>query len=149
MKLVVDNVACTRGSLRVIEGVSFVLNPGEGLILRGPNGIGKTTLLRTIAGLQPPVEGTIDMPEEAVAYAGHADGYCRYLHGQRSYQHDRDERIGQRPGCQPVVHLQHCEQQPGCPDGFPDDDAADCQPAAAQHVARRSGCYHRIPRLNL
>jgi len=74
MELVVENVACARGSLRVIEGVSFTLKAGEGLVLRGPNGIGKTTLLRTVAGLQPPLEGRIDMPEDAVAYAGHSDG---------------------------------------------------------------------------
>lgn len=74
MELVVDNLACARGGLRVIEGVSFRLRAGEGLVLRGPNGIGKTTLLRTIAGLQPPLQGRIDMPEDAVAYAGHADG---------------------------------------------------------------------------
>jgi heme exporter protein A len=74
MKVVVENVACARGGLRVIEGVGFTLAPGDGLILRGPNGIGKTTLLRTLAGLQPALEGRIDMPEDAVAYAGHADG---------------------------------------------------------------------------
>lgn len=74
MDLVVENVACARGSLRVIEGVSFTLSAGEGLVLRGPNGIGKTTLLRTIAGLQAALEGQIEMPEDAVAYAGHADG---------------------------------------------------------------------------
>ncbi|MDJ0858030.1 MAG: heme ABC exporter ATP-binding protein CcmA [Dinoroseobacter sp.] len=74
MELVVKNVACARGSLRVIEGVSFTLRAGEALVLRGPNGIGKTTLLRTIAGLQPALEGQIELPEDAVAYAGHADG---------------------------------------------------------------------------
>ena len=57
-----------------MEGVSFRVAPGEALVLRGPNGIGKTTLLRTIAGLQPPAGGRIDLPEDAIAYAGHADG---------------------------------------------------------------------------
>jgi heme exporter protein A len=57
-----------------VEGVSFTLAAGQALILRGPNGIGKTTLLRTVAGLQPPVTGRIEMPDDAVAYAAHADG---------------------------------------------------------------------------
>ncbi|TBN41853.1 heme ABC exporter ATP-binding protein CcmA [Paracoccus subflavus] len=72
--LAVHDLVVARGGLRTVEGVSFSLAPGQALILRGPNGIGKTTLLRTIAGLQPPVGGGIEMAEDAVAYAAHADG---------------------------------------------------------------------------
>lgn len=72
--LAVYDLAVARGGLRTVEEVSFTLAAGQALILRGPNGIGKTTLLRTIAGLQPPVQGRIDMPDDAVAYAAHADG---------------------------------------------------------------------------
>lgn len=72
--LSVHDLAVSRGGLRAVEGVSFSLNAGEALILRGPNGIGKTTLLRTIAGLQPTSAGRIDIAEDAVAYAAHADG---------------------------------------------------------------------------
>ncbi|MDO5705468.1 MAG: heme ABC exporter ATP-binding protein CcmA [Paracoccus sp. (in: a-proteobacteria)] len=70
----VSDLAVARGGMRAVEGVGFALSPGEALILRGPNGIGKTTLLRTVAGLQPPVAGQIDMSPDAVAYAAHADG---------------------------------------------------------------------------
>ena len=63
-----------RGGVPVLEGVSFAVAPGEALILRGPNGIGKTTLLRTVAGLQPPLGGRIGLEREAMAYAAHADG---------------------------------------------------------------------------
>lgn len=72
--LTVHDLAVQRGGLRAVEGVSFSLAPGQALILRGPNGIGKTTVLRTIAGLQPPVAGRIDMLPDSVAYAAHADG---------------------------------------------------------------------------
>lgn len=58
----------------MLEGVSFTLPAGGALVLRGPNGIGKTTLLRTLAGLQPPLSGRISAPPEAIAYAAHADG---------------------------------------------------------------------------
>ncbi len=72
--LAVHDLAVARGGLRTVEGVSFALDPGQALILRGPNGLGKTTLLRTIAGLQSPVAGRIDMADDAVAYAAHSDG---------------------------------------------------------------------------
>lgn len=72
--LTVQGLAVSRGGLRAVEGVGFELDAGEALILRGPNGIGKTTLLRTVAGLQPPSAGSIEMAEDLVAYAAHADG---------------------------------------------------------------------------
>lgn len=70
----VRDLAVERGNVPVLEGVSFALAPGEALILRGPNGIGKTTLLRTLAGLQPALAGEVELPEEAAAYASHKDG---------------------------------------------------------------------------
>jgi len=74
MTLTVTDLACARGPAQILAGVSFALEAGEALILRGPNGAGKTTLLRTLAGLTPPLAGRIDMAEDAIAYAGHADG---------------------------------------------------------------------------
>lgn len=74
MNLTVTDLAISRGGLTVLEGVSLSLAPGQALVLRGPNGIGKTTLLRTIAGLQPPVAGRVTIPADGVAYAAHADG---------------------------------------------------------------------------
>lgn len=70
----VHNLAVSRGGRRAVEGVGFTLAAGEALILRGPNGIGKTTLLRTVAGLQPPTEGSVETKGDAIAYAAHADG---------------------------------------------------------------------------
>ena len=72
--LKVEGLSCRRGGLPVLEGVGFSVGAGEALVLRGPNGIGKTTLLRTLAGLQPPLSGSIEMPEGEGAYASHADG---------------------------------------------------------------------------
>ena len=72
--LTVTDVTCARGGLPVLTGVSFTVEAGQALVLRGPNGIGKTTLLRTLAGLQPAEAGQVDYPEDQGAYASHADG---------------------------------------------------------------------------
>lgn len=74
MMLGVHDLAVSRGGIAILDRVGFGLRAGDALILRGPNGIGKTTLLRTIAGLQPPLAGRMDLPPEGAAYAGHADG---------------------------------------------------------------------------
>ena len=68
------DLTITRGGIPVLEGLNFSLEPGRALILRGPNGVGKTTLLRTVAGLQPPLSGRVDCPPESIAYAAHSDG---------------------------------------------------------------------------
>lgn len=74
MELRVENLAVARGGVNVLESVGFTLLPGRALVLRGPNGIGKTTLLRTVAGLQPAVAGLVSVGGDAVAYGAHADG---------------------------------------------------------------------------
>lgn len=74
MELNVTGLSVARGGIPVLEGLDFALRAGEALILRGPNGVGKTTVLRTVAGLQPPLAGKIGLEREAMAYAGHADG---------------------------------------------------------------------------
>ena len=47
------------GASHVLHGVSLAMAPGEAVGLLGRNGMGKTTLLRAIAGLTPPRRGTI------------------------------------------------------------------------------------------
>lgn len=74
MELSVKDLACARGGISILEGVNFTLKAGEALVLRGPNGVGKTTLLRTIAGLQPALAGKIGVEVESITYAAHADG---------------------------------------------------------------------------
>ncbi|MTH98230.1 heme ABC exporter ATP-binding protein CcmA [Roseibium sp. RKSG952] len=51
MKLVADNLTIDRGDRRVFEDLSFTLSSGAALQVTGANGIGKSSLLRTLAGL--------------------------------------------------------------------------------------------------
>ena len=74
MTLTITDLTCARGGMTVLAGIDFALLPGHALILQGPNGIGKTTVLRTIAGLQPAQSGQITAPADSMAYAAHADG---------------------------------------------------------------------------
>ncbi len=74
MEIRVENLACARGGVPLLDALSLSVQPGQALILRGPNGCGKTTLLRTLAGLQPALAGSISLPPDAIAYAAHADG---------------------------------------------------------------------------
>ncbi len=74
MVLSVCDLSVARGGIPVLERVGLTLLPGEALVLRGPNGIGKTTMLRTVAGLQPPLAGRVEAAPESLVYAGHADG---------------------------------------------------------------------------
>lgn len=72
--LEVRDLTCTRGGAAVLAGVTLKVGAGQGLVLRGPNGIGKTTLLRTLAGLQPALKGDVIADTDSTAYASHADG---------------------------------------------------------------------------
>lgn len=57
--LEVGNLACSRGDHRLFSGLSFALHPGQIMQIRGTNGSGKTSLLRTLCGFIQPDEGKI------------------------------------------------------------------------------------------
>jgi energy-coupling factor transporter ATP-binding protein EcfA2 len=63
-----DNVATGPAREPVLESVSLDGRVGEVVALVGPNGGGKTTLLRTIAGLLNPISGTVQRTPGRVAY---------------------------------------------------------------------------------
>lgn len=57
--LEISELACAAGVRTLFSGVSFTVPNGRWLALTGPNGTGKTTLLRAIAGLVRPTAGDV------------------------------------------------------------------------------------------
>ena len=58
-----NNLAVGYGSHKVLEHVDLTIRPGEVIALVGVNGSGKSTLIRTVTGLQAPLEGEILLDE--------------------------------------------------------------------------------------
>jgi heme exporter protein A len=76
------NLTCVRGTRRLFKDLNFTVAPGELIELRGPNGSGKTSLLRILCGLATPAGGDVLWDGEnirklaenysaMVAYLGH------------------------------------------------------------------------------
>lgn len=58
-RIEVHDLAISRGGRRLISGLSFAARPGEMLGIAGPSGVGKSSLLATLAGWLGPDDGTI------------------------------------------------------------------------------------------
>lgn len=85
MTLQARGLACIRGDLELFAELDFAIAPGEALQVAGPNGSGKTSLLRMLCGLVQPAEGEVfwngrnirALREEfcsQLIYIGHANG---------------------------------------------------------------------------
>jgi heme exporter protein A len=58
--LAARDLACRRGDRVLFAGLSLDLGPGQALHVQGPNGIGKSSLLRILAGLLAPIAGAVE-----------------------------------------------------------------------------------------
>ena len=93
-----DALACARGGRLVFQGLSLRAHAGDIVAIEGPNGSGKTSLLRVLAGLLVPSEGTVCLraahreyrdPEERrelVGWLGHQEGVRSQLTAAENLQ---------------------------------------------------------------
>ncbi|HLI99207.1 MAG TPA: heme ABC exporter ATP-binding protein CcmA [Bradyrhizobium sp.] len=83
MQLSGCDVRCVRGGREIFSGLNFRAASGEALALVGPNGSGKTSLLRLMAGVLAPCGGSIILEGgdseltlgEQAHYLGHRDAF--------------------------------------------------------------------------
>lgn len=64
--LTLKNIRKNYGTVRVLEKVSFSIGEGQKVALVGQNGVGKSTLLKIIAGIETPERGTIQKPNRVL-----------------------------------------------------------------------------------
>ena len=60
------NLAVHRGTQLLVDELSCSIGPFEAVWLTGPNGVGKSTLLRVLAGVQPPLRGRVTINSDFI-----------------------------------------------------------------------------------
>jgi len=86
VSLTAEKLALTRGDRQLFADLDFTVTAGEALVVEGANGVGKTSLLRLIAGFLPPTMGYVRIATDQravsdgeergrfVGWLGHQDG---------------------------------------------------------------------------
>jgi len=96
LRLTIQDLGLERGGRSLIRGLAFELVSGQALLVRGPNGVGKTSLLRVLAGLLPHQTGTITLtgqsftPQTSVALHSHYVGHAEALKGALTAKENLD-----------------------------------------------------------
>ncbi len=123
MRLSGRGIRCARGGREVFSGLDFETCSGEALAVLGPNGSGKTSLLRMIAGLLAPAAGSIELaggdveltlPEQA-HYVGHRDALkpaLSVIENLAFWQDFLGGEASDAKGCLATVGLDHAIHLP-------------------------------------
>lgn len=86
-----DGLECVRGERRLFRDLSFTLAPGTLLRVEGPNGSGKTSLLRMLCGLLIPAAGAVRWHGSDIRRLGESyRGTLAYIGHQNAIKDDLD-----------------------------------------------------------
>ena len=78
--IVAQNIGYKINENKLFHNISFDINRGEALHIKGRNGSGKSTLIRIILGITEPVKGTIENKStKEICYLGHKNALKTYL----------------------------------------------------------------------
>ena len=78
--IVAENIGYKINENKLFHRMSFNIDRGEALHIKGSNGSGKSTLIRIILGITQPVKGTIENKStKEICYLGHKNALKSYL----------------------------------------------------------------------
>jgi heme exporter protein A len=123
MRLSGRGVTCVRGGREVFADLDFEVGSGEVLAVTGQNGSGKTSLLRLVAGLLMPTEGTIALEggeaeltlAEQAHYLGHRDALKPALSVEENlsfWQNFLGGEAAEAAACLKAVGIDHATHLP-------------------------------------
>ncbi len=138
--LTVNHVSKSFADQPILKDISFVVNPGERVGLIGPNGCGKTTLLRIIADEEQPDRGSVFIdPQTRRGYLRQGLAYpigctlADVLHDPRGEVITEIERLAMASAFEParLPEYQATLDRLEALGGYPDQSARD---AVLQHL---------------
>ena len=83
----INNLSFARGNYLIFKDVSFSVNSGEIIIIRGPNGKGKTTLLSNIIQLLDPLSGEVKY--QGIKIDSYIASQCFLFLGENHFAYDQ------------------------------------------------------------
>lgn len=84
--LAVDELHAFYGASHVVQGISFSIEPGEAVALVGRNGVGKTSTLKSLMGIETRTRGTVHFEGTPLA------GMASHVRARRGLGYVPEER---------------------------------------------------------
>jgi heme exporter protein A len=105
IRLTASDLCLQRGGRQLVENLSLEVAAGELLLVEGANGTGKTTLLRSLAGLSTiGMSGSIERRGKGLLFLGHKPGVKQLLTAVENLAWYCDSQNLPRAGIEPALH---------------------------------------------